>query len=300
VLFDGVDGDAVDTDVAEVCDSGEAGDDLLEARGFEGVGVVPGAVDRDRPDGGDPCPSMDEATWTFMPAKPAFPENRSGTCFQSQVGVMVPSTRSVPRRATSRVRDEARDRSPDDRPQQVPSAADRRLADTEERSRRFLGEVLAHQADDQHHRPVHADRRGPATLLRDLRQQLRAAREQQKPLPRGQACENIEIQRSVSFRLRFATQMKEHGPLPCPRFRVIHQDLWNLWTKNAPPAIKAANQLQAFLISLSLDIPLRYRGAITQLVLLYSMRCTFPEQIIQPSWIYVLQVSSIWLLNLSR
>ena len=43
-------------------------------------------------------PSSVAATWIFIPAISSFAEKRSGMCFQSQVGAMVPSTSAVRRR----------------------------------------------------------------------------------------------------------------------------------------------------------------------------------------------------------
>lgn len=59
----------------------------------------------------------------------------------------------------------------------------RGLADTEDRTRDLLSEVLAHQADHQHRRLVQPDRRGLSARPHDLAAQLRAPPVQQNPLP---------------------------------------------------------------------------------------------------------------------
>ncbi|MFV5992674.1 hypothetical protein ACNPQM_09520 [Streptomyces sp. NPDC056231] len=47
------------------------------------------------------------------------------------------------------------------------------MADTEDRTRDLLREVLAHQAGHQHHRLVQPDRRGPSARPHDLAEQFR-------------------------------------------------------------------------------------------------------------------------------
>ena len=94
-----------------------------------------------------------------MPGYPALAENRSGTWRQSQVGHTVPSTSTVPRPTTSTgVGYDLGEGVADQRPQQVPAAADGGLADAEHGAGEVLGHVLAHQAHHEGHRPEQSQR----------------------------------------------------------------------------------------------------------------------------------------------
>ncbi len=143
---------------------------------------------------------------------------------REQVGYVLPvpgrGDRAVHQRGVAaehltRMRDKARDRPPDDRPQQVPAAADRGLARPEDRARHLLGDVAAHQADHQHDRLVGTDRGGTATRLGTS-----ASSSEQRENSRSRCPDDRPVRTSRSngpspFRLRFATQMKECGPLFC-------------------------------------------------------------------------------------
>src|SRR5258707_13863109 len=95
-------------------------------------------------------PAMVAATWMFIPAYPALPENRPGIAFQSQTGQTVPSTSSVPGPGDlARLRHQLGEHLADQRPEQVPAPADGGLADPEDGPGRLLGDVGAHQRD--HH-----------------------------------------------------------------------------------------------------------------------------------------------------
>jgi len=109
-------------------------------------------------------PSRSVGIWMFTPGYPVLPENRSGIADQSQVGQTVPSRRAValPMALRGSGTNSTVDLA-DPRSQQVPTAADGRLADTEERPRHVLGHVLAHQGDHQRHRPEQAQHVGTPT-----------------------------------------------------------------------------------------------------------------------------------------
>jgi hypothetical protein len=93
-LLERYDLDTLDAGVSEVGGGVNPGQNVFEPGCVIGVG----AVDGEWAPAAATSPSSVAATWIFIPAISSFAEKRSGMCFQSQVGAMVPSTSAVRRR----------------------------------------------------------------------------------------------------------------------------------------------------------------------------------------------------------
>jgi hypothetical protein len=169
----------VHAEVTQVGGGREAGQQGLQAGGFEGVGVVPGAVHRGRADGRDPAAEgrgdlQVHAGVAGLAGEQAgdrrpVPGGRDGPVDQGG-----PAAEDLPR-----VRDAAGQDPADDRAQPVPPPGHGGLGTAEDVPGDLLGDVRAHQGHHHGHRLVQADHRGAAARLdhvpgvgRDTRGQL--------------------------------------------------------------------------------------------------------------------------------